>query len=179
VYQEYSGLCENYTTQHQQYSDELSNTRDWLQALLDRLDVCAEPTSNKHAIQSKLDKLHELLPILEDGEERIQKVKGLGEQTIPQTAMPGQAQIRREIDSLGHDWELFTTRAKDTQTGLESTKTAWKEFDAMFDALSKWIRDAETQLQDQELKSTLTDKRSQVDKLKVCDMFLLNILISC
>ena len=49
--------CESHASQHQQYSDQYSHTADWLQGLMDRLEVCAEPSPDKHAIQTKLDRL--------------------------------------------------------------------------------------------------------------------------
>lgn len=88
------------------------------------------------------------------------------------TAPAGQSQIRREMDSLNHDWELYSTKLKDTQSGLEATKESWQEFDSMFDSLSKWVKDVELQLKDQELKSTLADKRSQVEKFKVTNSWI-------
>ena len=50
--------------------EEYGQTRDWLQLQMDRLDVCAEPSPNKHAIQNKLDRLQVcLVPLFDYGME--------------------------------------------------------------------------------------------------------------
>ena len=94
-------------------------------------------------------------------------MRSLADKSLPQTAPSGQQQIRHELDSLSHDWDLYTTKLTETLSGLEATKESWEEFDALYDTLSKWLRDMEIQLKDQELKSTLADKQGQVEKFKV------------
>ncbi len=44
---------------------------------------------------------------------------------------------------------------------------AWQEYDSLYDSLHKWLKDMEAQVKDLELKSTLDDKKSQLDKFKV------------
>ena len=111
--------------------------------------------------------LQELIPTRQEGEARICQVRSLGDKTLPQTAPSGQQQIRRELDALTHDWDLYSTKLTETLAGLEATKESWEEFDTLYETLSKWLRDMEIQLKDQELKSTLADKRGQVERFKV------------
>ena len=94
-------------------------------------------------------------------------VKGLSEKVLPQSAPPGQQNIRRELDSLNNDWSHYNNKMADTKDGLEKTRSAWEDFDGLYDVLSKWLRDMEGQIKDYELKSTLQDKRSQVERFKV------------
>ena len=37
---------------------------DWLQGVIDKLEVCREPSTDKHSIQSKLDRLGVSLHVL-------------------------------------------------------------------------------------------------------------------
>ena len=48
---------ENYVNTHQKYSDNFKVVHDWLQGVIDKLEVCREPSTDKHSIQSKLDRL--------------------------------------------------------------------------------------------------------------------------
>ena len=50
-------LCESFVTNHQMYSDTYQQTHDWLTTQADKLDVCAEPSGDKHSIQNKLLRL--------------------------------------------------------------------------------------------------------------------------
>ena len=91
----------------------------------------------------------------------------MSDKTLPQTAPPGQQNIRRELDSLNHDWSHYINKMSDTKDGLEETRSAWEDFDGRYEGLSKWLREMEGQIKDYELKSTLQDKRSQVERFKV------------
>ena len=42
---------------HQQYSDALSQCKEWLQSISDRLDICCEASTDKHSMQNKLDRV--------------------------------------------------------------------------------------------------------------------------
>ena len=42
---------------HQAYVDAMFQCREWLDTQSDRLQVCAEPSSDKRNIQTKLDRL--------------------------------------------------------------------------------------------------------------------------
>ena len=43
----------------------------------------------------------------------------------------------------------------------------WDEYDAAYDALHRWVKDMEVQVKDYELRSTLEEKESQLEKFKV------------
>ena len=51
--------------------------------------------------------LQELESSKSEGEEKISAVVNLADQTLPQTAPNGQQIIRKELDSLKHDWGEF------------------------------------------------------------------------
>lgn len=111
--------------------------------------------------------LQELLPTKEEGESRIATVGERAEKTLPQTAVAGQQQIRRELDSLRCDWDKYSNQLTNSKQGLSEALGVLEEFDSLFDNLSKWLRDVEGQMKDYELKSTLADKEAQVEKFKV------------
>lgn len=43
----------------------------------------------------------------------------------------------------------------------------WKEFESWHDRCAAWIKDSESRLRDADLKATLQDKQTQLEKLKV------------
>ena len=62
--------------------------------------------------------LQELETSKSDGEEKISAVVNLADQTLPQTASNGQQIIKKELDSLKHDWGKFITAIADQHTHL-------------------------------------------------------------
>ena len=51
---------------------------------------------------------------------------------------------------------------------LEHALLQWGDFETKFDSCSHWLKDMEQQVKNHELKSTLPEKKTQVEKFKVC-----------
>ena len=94
-------------------------------------------------------------------------VKCLADKTLSQTAPPGQQQIRRELETLNFDWQKYCSELRDAETGLQGALEGWNEYDSLYDSLSQWLSEMESQVKDYELKSSLSDKQAQVGKYKV------------
>jgi len=109
----------------------------------------------------------ELLPTQQEGQSKVTEVRVSADKVLPQTAPQGQQQIRREVDALKFDWEKYSSKLSETKTALESSLAAWEQFDGLHDELTKWLKEMEAKIRDQDLKSTLQDKKSQVEQLKV------------
>ena len=51
----------------------------------------------------------------------------------------------------------------------ESLHSQWQQYEESYEKLSQWIKDMEASMKaDSELKSTVDDKKTQLDKQKVC-----------
>ena len=83
------------------------------------------------------------------------------------TGKSGQQQISHELNALDYDWDQYTAQLTDTRQGLQEALTSWQDFDELHDSLSKWMREMEGQVKDYELKSTLSDKQTQLQKFRV------------
>ena len=79
----------------------------------------------------------------------------------------GQQHIRRELETLNFDWQKYSSHLREAQEGLEGALQAWHEYDVLHDDLSKWLREMEGGVTDYDLKSTLTDKKAQIERYKV------------
>jgi nesprin-1 len=121
--------------------------------------------------------IQELLPTRQEGESRIHQVQNLADKTLTHTAQAGAQQIRRELDTLSYDWQKYISELNDAENGLQEALTAWDEYDTLYDILSKWLFERESEVKDNELKSSLADKQAQVQKYKVCSIYLANKLI--
>lgn len=53
-----------------------------------------------------------------------------------------------------------------TKADLENCMDQWKEFETWQDKVSSWLKDLEARVRDTELKATLKEKQTQLDRLK-------------
>lgn len=53
-----------------------------------------------------------------------------------------------------------------TKVDLENCMDQWKEFETWQDKVSSWLKDLEARVRDTELKATLKEKQTQLDRLK-------------
>lgn len=104
---------------------------------------------------------------MKDGENKIKGVNVEGEKTIPQTAPQGQATLQQEMDSLIQDWETLINKMCDTQENIVHATHALENYDGTCESLNKWLREVEGQIRDYEMKATLNEKQTQVQKFKV------------
>ncbi|GFO48198.1 nesprin-1, partial [Plakobranchus ocellatus] len=158
--------AEDYVEEHQAYQDCHQQARDWMHATRDKVAVCAEGGGDKQAMQNRLDRLQDIMGSLREGEAKVSSTHRQGEKTMPHTSPQGQANIRRELDSLNADWDSLITRMNDTQQGLIQAIQALDLYDGSCENLSQWLRETESQFKDCELKSTLKEKETQVQTFK-------------
>lgn len=104
---------------------------------------------------------------MRNGEKKIQAAISQAEKTLQETASFGQEQIKSELESLTIDFESLVTKLGDAETSLTHALQGLQAYDKSCDALSKWLRNVELQIKDQDLKSTCQEKQSQVNKFKV------------
>ena len=62
--------------------------------------------------------LQDIVSNMSDGENKLRQVKKQGDKIMPHTNAPGQANLRREMESLTSDWEALVAKMKETQNGL-------------------------------------------------------------
>ncbi|KAJ8309206.1 hypothetical protein KUTeg_014080 [Tegillarca granosa] len=101
-----------------------------------------------------------------EGEPKVKHVIALAEKVLPNTAPQGKDIIMRETDALRSDWEAFVNALQKTKEDLENCMDQWKEFDTWQEKVDAWLKEIEGRIRDTELKATLKDKQSQLDKLK-------------
>ena len=108
---------------------------------------------------------------LPEGEAKLKAAGRSCDQTLAQTSPQGQANVRRELDGLQQDWDSLGARMRDTQQSLAHAIHALETYDVSCEGLNRWLREAESQLKDYDLKSTLPEKQAQVEKFKVREEF--------
>lgn len=49
--------CEKFVSEHQEYSDSYNTCVEWLNSVREKLSSCSDVSGDRHAIQSRLDKI--------------------------------------------------------------------------------------------------------------------------
>ncbi|KAH9507320.1 hypothetical protein Btru_056905, partial [Bulinus truncatus] len=160
------GLYEAYVDEHQQYNDMYNECVEWLNSIRERLTACSDVSGDKNAIQSRLDKIQDILTTRKEGEPKVKKVLELAEQVLPHTAAQGKEVIMRETEALKDDWEAFIKALTKTKKDLESCMEKWKDFDSWNEKCGSWLKDLDVRLRDVEHRATLQEKQTQLSKLK-------------
>ena len=93
-------------------------------------------------------------------------VSKLSEAVLPRTSQQGRDVINHELDSLKHDWSTYCDSLSKTKSDLETCVKQWKVFEEGCDKCSVWLKEVEHKLRDVELKPTLAEKRTQLDRLR-------------
>ncbi|XP_076442566.1 muscle-specific protein 300 kDa-like isoform X3 [Babylonia areolata] len=160
---------EKYVTEHQEYSDNYNSCVEWLNSVREKLSSCSDVSGDRHAIQSRLDKIQRRCDILAtkmEGEPKVKNVITLAQKVLPFTAPQGRDVIIRDTEALRADWEAFIMALAKTKSDLESCMDQWRDFESWQEKCGGWMKEVEARLRDVDLKSSLADKQAQLDKLK-------------
>lgn len=161
-------LCryEAIVSDHQQYSKAVLDTHEWLDATLNAVNLWGDAELERVSLHTNLDRLQNLLQSLPEDEPRVHQIRSLGEKVIPGTLESGQVNIRSQIDSSQQEWEGLVSAVKMTIDSLETKLQQWNEYETSKERCFAWIRDTDTKLHAVDLKSTLEEKKGQLEKLR-------------
>ncbi|XP_074648980.1 muscle-specific protein 300 kDa-like isoform X3 [Tubulanus polymorphus] len=175
----YVKLCENtqdfvkkyeeIVKSHVNYHDAQLECHDWITTMKERLAMCSDVSGDRHAVQSRLDRLQRMPDLANnktDGEAKVNNVIILSQDVLPNTAPQGLDPIVKEVDSLKSDWETFKTSLSEAKVDLEKCVLLWKSYEDSYEHCSSWLKDMEHKLRDVELKPTLQEKQAQREKLQ-------------
>lgn len=104
----------------------------------------------------------------EEGHTKIQQLLEMAQAVLANTAPAGHDVINKAITSLQEEWATLAARITETKTLLDEAVQNWAGF---LDAISQFCKNVEgmeTLLKEvSPFQSTLSEKKTQVDKLKV------------
>ncbi|XP_071567068.1 muscle-specific protein 300 kDa isoform X8 [Temnothorax nylanderi] len=157
---------EGIVSDHKQYSKAVLDTHEWLDATHNAVSLWGDVELERVSLHTNLDRLTNLLHSLPEDESRVQQIRSLGEKVIPGTLESGQVNIRSQIDSSQQEWESLISAVKSTIEALENKLQQWNEFETSKERCLAWMRDTDTKLHAVDLKPTLADKKTQLEKLR-------------
>ncbi|CAG9785832.1 unnamed protein product [Diatraea saccharalis] len=149
---------------YQQFADQQKSLQDYQKHLWDRLHLLSDYTGNKAALQSKLNKLQELLDATPTGNNKLKILADLIESNSSKLSPRGKEGMSREMALLKADLEKFTATVHDVKRGIEDKIQQWIEFESANERLQNWLSDTEMSLKTYTPKATLEEKVDQLNK---------------
>lgn len=158
---------EQYVMDHEQYAEAFTEAATWLQSTRERLSVCADTSGDKYTIQTQLEKLQEFVVVKEEGQMLIHTSNTWGEKTMTNTSVEGREMIRVELQQLQQEWDNMMAEVTDTKVMLESCLLRWTDYSDSHTQVQKWLKDMERRVKDTEVKSDLSEKKAELQRIKV------------
>ena len=104
----------------------------------------------------------------DEGFQCLQQVVDAAHLVQPSTSPPGKDIVADDLHGLRQDWDDMLTMMNEGKTRLETAVNQWDLHDNAIATLTKWLGDMEETLkQESALQSTLPEKRSQLERIKV------------
>jgi hypothetical protein len=109
---------------------------------------------------------------MDQGHNFLRTVMETSERTLPNTNTRGCQIIRQEADGAKTEYENLLTEMSQAKRSLESALTSWGDFDRNYEQFHAWLTGMESKVRsDPELKADLPEKRSNLEKFKVLNVY--------
>nr|XP_022915902.1 nesprin-1 isoform X7 [Onthophagus taurus] len=135
--------------QHQEFNDNLEKSKEWISNARELIRNCSDGTSSssKEELQSRLDKIQDLLQRREEGQSLVHTTINNGEKVLRNTRSDGKETINNEIKDLQTEWERLVKKMSTAKVNLETALLQWADYDSSYNQLRQWITDREAKLQ--------------------------------
>ncbi|XP_014483634.1 PREDICTED: nesprin-1 isoform X6 [Dinoponera quadriceps] len=135
--------------QHREYEDNLERARDWIKNAkqIIRQGTEAASSSSREELQSRLDKIQELLRKREEGQNLVHLTVNCGEKVMRNTRSDGREEINAQLKEIQNDWERLVKKISTTKVHLETSLLQWADYSSSYSQLQQWINDREAKLQ--------------------------------
>lgn len=155
------GIFEKHVADHESYLQSLEKAKDFLNAL-----EAEEAKSDKSEPEAQLTIIENLLLQKGDGDKLLEVCDNKIKEVLQQTDKPGHAGLLAELDEQKKAWNMFITKCNDSLSKLHQQCSRWNEFEENLDVVNSWLKQKESQVKDQSLRSTQEAKQSHLNKLK-------------
>ncbi|KAL3268198.1 hypothetical protein HHI36_007323 [Cryptolaemus montrouzieri] len=140
---------ENNFSQHQEYSENLERSRNWIDNAKELIRNSSEITSltSKDVLQDHLNKIQNLIQEREIGQSLIHSTVNCGEKVLRNTRSDGKEVINAELKEIQNDWDRIVKKMSSVKVHLETALLQWADYDSSYHQLQQWINDREAKLQ--------------------------------
>ncbi|CAH1803094.1 unnamed protein product, partial [Owenia fusiformis] len=153
-------------SEHQRYNESLQEVQEWLGSEQDTLVACTDTSGDKHSLYNRLDTIQAVTTSIENGEAKLKSLENQAALIAESSNPSGQQTINKARDTLKQNLANMHGQIRESQESLNVKVSEWKEYEALFEELSKWLKVMEGQVKGQEFKATVDEKKSQVETFK-------------
>lgn len=163
-----------YVSQHADYDSRVTECHNWLQDIKKKLSYCSDlSATSQDDLDKKMETIQDLILYKEEGFSKIQGTVELAQTVLANTAPAGHDGINQTVEKLQQDWSALASKMVETKTYLDETIHRWAGFLENIHQLNKTIEHVEHTLSDvSQFQSTLSEKRAQLERLKVSETYL-------
>lgn len=112
---------------------------------------------------------------MDRGHDHLRQTLECSEKTLPNTNTRGCQVIRHQCETAKAEYENLLTDTSQAKRGLESALSQWGDFDRSYEQFHVWLTAMEAKVNsDPGLKADLPEKRSSLEKYKVCNRMYLS-----
>lgn len=154
-------VSEKHVADHESYLQALEKSRDLLSTL-----VAEEAKSEKDSADAKLAVIENLLQQKDDGDRLLEICDEKIKVVLQQTDKDGHPGLLSELDEQKNAWNTFIAKCNSTVDKLRQQCSRWTEFEENIEDVTTWLKQKESQVKDQSLRSTQEAKQSHLVKLK-------------
>ncbi|XP_043257160.1 nesprin-1 isoform X11 [Colletes gigas] len=160
-------IAEKHVSNHEAYLQTFEKTRDWINTVINEGSPIIEDFSvERDTAQNKIVSIENLLQQKAEGDRILFECNQQLNIVLEQTSLPGHPALLTNFEQQSKIWDDFLKRCVAARDKLKHMFDQWSEFEKIVESLEAWIKQMETQLKDQSLKSTEEAKKAHLRKLK-------------
>ena len=159
---------QQYVKEHQDFNDSYADFLKKMEELAGRLDSCREIVGDFKILQERRAELERLQDRRLELDKSGDALADMGEKLYVHTGPDGREMLRVQLKVVRERWEAQCDDLTTTATALDQCLQQFAEFSASQEQLTRWLREVEqSMLQHSDLKSTLQEKRAQLQSHKI------------
>ena len=171
--QELVGEWTQFVSDHQSYDDSYHAARDFIADTNFKLEPFLSDASldDKFSLQIKQTKLSDLIASLDEGTKKVQAAVEASNKALASTSSVGREVIEHDLAELQQTLDDTAVQMKDAKARQDVLLRQMTERDNTAAQLADWLRQVEGELKQEAsvLPATLTDRRTQLERIKVGD----------
>lgn len=159
---------EIFVEEHKTFDEDYNDFLKWLTDREEDLQKLSHIVGDLTVLQDRQQKIKELLESRNQKSEDFENILDRGEKLYSHTSPDGREIIRQQLRNLRTIWDGFTDDLQNCTNKLDQCLIQFNDFSATQEQLTKWLKDVEKAMhQHTELKSTLQEKRAQLQNHKI------------
>lgn len=159
---------EQFVKEHGAFNERYNQFVKWINVVQDELKKHSEIVGDLSVLQNRQKSIRNMGDTRTKENARFESIIDLGEKLYTHTSPEGREIVRQQLRNLRTLWDGFSEDLQSATQKLDQCLMQFAEFSLSQEQLTAWLRDVERAMhQHTELKSTLEEKRAQLQNHKI------------